>query len=101
MLGFQMPDIQIQTQESDKEPLKQAGKKHFFVQGIQTTLIMGSLNPQKIIKTSSLDFNMPFFRSPVSQDRPRATQDVKVEALSMPKWRPLGCRGGSRYVEGC
>ena len=63
MPGFPIPDIQIQTQKSSGKETSM-NKYHFLVQGTQTTLKMGFLNPLKLDEHPSLDHKVSFVAPP-------------------------------------
>ena len=93
MFSFPTLDIHSQTQKPlEKEAWKQAYKNtHCFVQGTQEAIKMESEKLSKIIKKPSLDLEVSFLCSRMSQDRPRVPQDAKMEAASMLNWRHQAC----------
>ena len=74
-------DVQIRTQKaSENETWRQARiNKPFLFQDTQQAFKMESL----IDKNSSLDLKVSFFVLPMALDRPKDSEDAKVEAPSM------------------
>ena len=85
MIGLQIPNIQIQTQnQKKKKPGNKHEQIHFFVQCTQQTLKMGTRNLPKSRKIEALTQKCPSLCSEESHDRLTVHQDAKVEAPSMP-----------------
>ena len=89
MLGFPIPDTQIQTQKSlEKQPGNRYEKPMFFGPNVPNNFINGSPKSTKNGQKSCLDLTVSFLVVPnvpgSSQDHPRVPQDGKVEAPSMP-----------------
>ena len=79
MLGFPIPDIQIQTRKSSEKT-----DMTLFGQGAQRAFKMSSLIQLKLNKIQASTSERPFLCSPVSQDRLQVPQDAKAEAPNIP-----------------
>ena len=90
MLVFQIPNIQIQTQESpEKANLETSVNKHtFLIQGTQKAK-MGSLNRLKINKNTSLDLQVSFLvlpNLPGSPPGPARRQSEATKHAKLQVW---------------